>query len=144
MSDIATLVVGSEKLTRILGVGPLFTTLKFMKCISSEARQRHKLREFPRLTATIHLWTSTKEVDERGYYILSNHTLATIRFLEIEDLKMEDFNHQNVIFGLEIRQETRDQGPSPFFAVDFDPSHGVDATLMCQRIEVLSAVTFEV
>ena len=53
---------------------------------------------------------------------------------------MEGFNHQNAIFGLNIEQRTREEGPSPYFAVDFDPSFGIDASFTCLRIEITEAL----
>jgi hypothetical protein len=53
---------------------------------------------------------------------------------------MEGFNHQNAIFGLAIEQKTREEGPTPYFKVDFDPSLGIDASFTCQRIEITEAV----
>lgn len=56
---------------------------------------------------------------------------------------MEGFNHQNAIFGLGIEQKTRDEGPTLYFAVDFEPSFGIDAAFTCQRIEIVDAVPYD-
>ena len=142
MPDASAQIVGSEQLTRIFGGWPSFHDAEVheMQFEGSDKAQQPAIPEFPRLTTKIHLWTMTKDVDQRGYYILKNHTLATLRFYEIEELKMEGFNHQNVLFGLEISKKARDEGRSPIFAVDFDSSFGVGAVFTCQRIEVISAV----
>jgi hypothetical protein len=36
--------------------------------------------EFPSLTLKIHLWRLTKEVDAKGYLVLRDHTLTTLKF----------------------------------------------------------------
>jgi len=82
----------------------------------------------------------TNDVDPNGYYVSTKHTLVTMRFHNVDNFKMEGFNHQNAIFGLAIEQKTRDEGPTPYFTVDFEPSFGIDATFSCLRIEILEAI----
>ena len=132
MSDIAALIVGSEKLTSIFGGSPSFHDAEVheIQLERGHIDTDNRVYKFPRLTAKLHLWLITNDVDQKGYYVLTKHTLATIRFYDVDNLKLEGFNHQNAIFGLGIEQKTRDEGPSPYFAVDFDPSFGIDATYL--------------
>src|SRR5262245_44189947 len=62
--------------------------------------------ESPRLDVTIHHWMMTEEIDPRGHYVLKHHTLSTLRFSGVTGLRMEDFNHQNVLRELEIVEST--------------------------------------
>jgi Immunity protein 50 len=88
----------------------------------------------------IHLWQMTNDLDPKGYYVSTKHTLATIKFYDVDSFKMEGFNHQNAIFGLAIEQQTRSDGPTPYFVVDFESSFGIDATFTCLRIEITEAI----
>jgi len=92
------------------------------------------------LLAKIHAWDMTNELDSRGYYVLKNHTLVTLRFSGVEELKLEGFNHQNVIFGLIIQPREDAGSGNPKFHVEFDPSFGVDALFDCSAIEVVDAI----
>jgi len=142
MSEIAPLIVGSEKLTSIFGRWPSFHDaevheLHFQRGhIDTDA----KVYEFPHLTVKLHLWLVTNDVDQKGYYVSTKHTLTTMKFYDVDNFKMEGFNHQNAIFELGIEQKTRDEGPTPYFAVDFEPSFGVGATFTCLRIEIVEAM----
>jgi hypothetical protein len=40
------------------------------------------------------------------------HTLATMKFYDVDNFEMEGFNHQNAIFGLSIEQKTWSEGPT--------------------------------
>lgn len=80
------------------------------------------------------------DVDQKGYYVSTKHTLTTVTFFDVDDFEMEGFNHQNAIFGLGIEQKTRKEGSTPYFAVDFERSFGMGATFTCLRIEILDAV----
>jgi hypothetical protein len=51
------------------------------------------------------LWELTAEVDATGHFILRHHILTTLRFHDVDSLRMDGFNHQNTIFGLSIARE---------------------------------------
>jgi immunity protein 50 of polymorphic toxin system len=91
----------------------------------------------PQLDVTIHHWAMTSEVDSKGYYVLKKHTLTTLRFAEIADLQLAGFNHQNVLWDLEISEILE---PDSKFAVSMPTSYGCEASFKCKRITVLSAV----
>jgi hypothetical protein len=114
-------IQGSEKLTAIFGYWPSFhdaevIELHFWRGDVDTERERYV---FPVLTVKLHAWELTNEVDERGYLVLRHHTMTTLRFHDVDEFKMESFNHQNAIFGLSIEQQERPDGLSPFFAVEF-------------------------
>ena len=106
MSEIASRIAGSEKLTSIFGRWPSFHDAEVHELhfwrghIDTDA----KLYDLPVLTAKIHLWLMTGELDQKGYFVLAKHALATIKFSDVDNFKMEGFNHQNAIFGLNIEQ----------------------------------------
>ena len=87
----------------------------------------------------LHLSEITNDVDGRGYLGTGNHTVTTIRFYDLDDVKMEGFNHQNAIQGLDIIEERRTQGPTPVFSVDFRPAFGMMTTFTCLRIGLVDA-----
>ena len=87
MSEIATLIVGSEKLTNIFGRWPSFHDAEVHEVhlerdhVDTYAR----VHEFPRLTVRVHLWVMTNDVDQKGYYVLTNHTLVRIGFYDVDN-----------------------------------------------------------
>ena len=142
MAGIELSIAGSAKLTSIFGYWPSFHDAEVLELHFSrgDVRPSEAKYEFPILSLKIHLWALTKEVDSKGYFVLRNHTLTTLKFTDVGEFEMEGFNHQNAIFGLGIEQKTRDEGPTPYFAVDFEPSFGIGATFTCLRIEIVEAV----
>ena len=85
MSEIASLIVGSEKLTSIFGRWPSFHDAEI-----------HDL----------HLWLMTRDIDQKGFYVSTKHTLTKMKFYDVDNFRMDGFNHQNAIFGLGIEQRT--------------------------------------
>jgi hypothetical protein len=91
----------------------------------------------PQLDVTIHHWKMTRELDSKGYFILTHHTLTTLRFSGVDDLRLAGFNHQNVLWELEISE--CEPGADYRFSVSMPTSYGCEASLRCRAIRVLSA-----
>jgi len=51
---------------------------------------------------SLHTWELSKDVDEKGYFILSKHVVVEFVMKEVVGLSLNGFNHQNVISGLAI------------------------------------------
>jgi hypothetical protein len=141
MQPIESLIKGSEKLLAIFGRWPSFHDAEVMEIrLTRKPKGRgEKHDRGVELFARIHTWDMTNEVDSRGYYVLKNHTFVTFRFSSVEELKLEGFNHQNVIFGLTIQPKENSDSGSSKFHIEFDPSFGVDAIFDCSAIEVADA-----
>jgi hypothetical protein len=141
MTNVEARIEGSDKLTNIFGYWPSFhdaevIALNFWRGnVDTETGSY----DFPVLTVKMHLWEITNDVNGRGYLGRHKHTLTTIQFRDVDEFRMEGFNHQNAILGLDIVEEERPQGPTPVFRVTFRPAFGIGAAFICLRIGVLSA-----
>jgi hypothetical protein len=65
----------------------------------------------------VHTWKMTKEVDEKGYFVLAKHVVVEFVIEGLGDLSISGFNHQNVLFGIAIEKAERG------FRVDLYPSY---------------------
>ena len=142
MANIESLIQGSEKLTDIFGHWPTFHDAEILDLHFWRGHVDSGLAayEFPVLTLTIHLWQLTKEVNSEGYLVLKHHTLATLRFVNVEeDFEMHGFNHQNAILGLSVTSVERTRQPMVCFAVKIVPAFGMGASFHCAQIEVVKA-----
>ena len=62
-------------------------------------------REGPSLTARVSLCkVHHSEVDARGHFRTTDHSVITFRFVGIEELSIEGFNHQNVLSAILFEQ----------------------------------------
>jgi hypothetical protein len=107
MANIETHIEGIEKLTCIFGRWPSFHDAEVvaLHLWRGDSMTERTHPRFPVLTTEIHLWELTNEIDARGYYVLRNHTLTTIRFHDVLNLEIKGFSNQNVIFGLSIESQ---------------------------------------
>ena len=133
MSTIAALVGHSSRLTDIFGYWPSFHDAEV---ISLSLHRDAVVSPGPTLVAFIHVFEMTSEVSESGHFICRKHTLVDIQFSDVEDLKLEDFNHQNALNHLRILESTTRPGR---LAVFLDSAYGLDGTFTSSAVEVLSA-----
>jgi hypothetical protein len=132
---IETKIQNSHLLTDIFGKWPSFHDSEVLRIILD----RDGARPFaPYLQATIHLFEMTSQIDERSSYVLKNHVAATFRFIEIYELKLDDFNQQNVLQGLSILDISERQLDRIKFEVTFDGIFGVSAKFQCNSINIES------
>ncbi len=141
MSGIESQIAGSEKLTRIYGGWPTFhdaevIELRHWRGQMKPGAEWDESNVLPTLTVTIHVF-----IELSG----SQHTLATLKFEDVDEYRMEGFNHQNAILSLAIVARDREkiagfQELPPDFAVEFESAFGMSASFRCSRIEVVDAV----
>src|SRR5689334_12420557 len=94
------LVKNAELLTKIFGRWPSFHDAEIISIFLTREGV-----DSPSVELKIHVFEMTREVDNRGYYLLKNHTTVMLRFKDIsEDIQIASFNHQNSIASLEFNQ----------------------------------------
>jgi Immunity protein 50 len=79
----------------------------------------------------IHTWSMTNEVDERGCYLLEKHVVVEFVLDEVAELDFDGFNHQNVIFGLDL--EKKGEG----FVLTLDHCYGLAGTIEAKKIAII-------
>ncbi len=133
MSNIADKIEYGKLLTDIFGRWPSFHDAEV---ISIELFRDPKGTSEPSLRAKIHVFEMTPDIDDRGFYILKNHVLATILFRGIDENHIAGFNQQNVLRDVVIIDSSSRQLEHLNFEVRFLPSFGVEAEFKCRVVEV--------
>jgi hypothetical protein len=82
----------------------------------------------------------TNQVDAAGYFVLTKHTLVTLRFHDVEDCRLDGFNHHNAILGLTVTEADPGARRSPVRIVRMESAFGLDASFKCSRCEVVAAL----
>lgn len=85
----------------------------------------------------IHFWKTTGEVDDDGYFRLVNHNLVHFRFEDVRDVELVGFNHQNVIFELEISEEPQTEEEMRHLKVVFSSCYGLQGEFKALRGAVI-------
>lgn len=134
-------IKNSELLTEVFGRWPSFHDSEVVEIILS--RDKYSSEYGPTLRAALYVFDMTSEIDEKGYYVLKNKSIVWIQFLEVVELSLDDFNYQNVLWGLTIIDVSGDQLERVKFEVSFDSSFGIDAKFKCFAIEVESVEPYK-
>ena len=133
-----TRIVGREKVISVFGRWPTFHDAEVLWL----GLDRHGpgVGTGPSLEAVIHAFEMTSEVAPTGHYVLKNHVLVHLRFVSVERVCLDGFNHQNALYSLSIRDAEPGAGESPDdrrFEVTLDPAYGLGGTFACGGVEVV-------
>lgn len=124
-----------ELLTNIFGRFPSFHDAEIVRLTLDRGDQKSG---GPSLTAEVHAFEMTTEIDDKGVFILKNHVLVKLCFREISSLFIDDFNQQNVITDLFI-ESANDGGK---LNVAFEGIFGADVRFQCDSISIESVTPF--
>lgn len=109
------------------------------------ARFEREGSDAPWLECDIHVFEMTSEVDSGGHYVLTRHTLVTLRFCNIGLEEFKWWNHQNVISSLHIapnvNQAEYDRQDWTIEVV-IGSSYGCESKLVCTAIKVMKVADF--
>jgi hypothetical protein len=140
--DGAVVFEGSRKLTDIFGYWPSFHDAEVHDLLlqRGDLDAARPSYVFPILTVKVHVFEMTNQVNPAGYFVLTKHTLVTLRFHDVEDCHLNGFNHQNAILGLTIAEADPGARRTPVMEVTMDSAFGLDAAFKCSRCEVVEAL----
>ena len=122
-------IQGSELLTGSFDSWPRFHDSEVLELV---------LKRDPKPTAILRVtaFRTSSELDDAGFYKKINECVVAIEFEDINELRVEDFNEQNVL--AEIFFATTSVG----FEVLLAGLYGIHASFKCKNVRVLS-VTYK-
>jgi hypothetical protein len=92
---------------------------------------------FPILTIKVLVLEATQP----GATGAGNDVLVTLRFHDVDQVELRDFNHNNSIVGLSVNKQSRGAAEdelAPYLAVVLEQGFGLSASFRCFRVEILS------
>jgi hypothetical protein len=146
-TDPITVVAGHERLTSMFGRWPSFHDAEVVDLHLWRGEVKpgdwDDSNVFPVLTVKLRILEAT----QIGATDAGHDVLATLRFHDVDDLKLEGFNHVNQIVELSLSIQPRgaftDGSPlPPYIVVEFKNGFGIAASFKCFRIEVLDAARY--
>ncbi len=136
MATLSDWVSGSAKLIAIFGAWPSFHDFEVLKI--ELARDAGKVFTQPVMVVTIHAFDISKPLHSREH----KDTRIALRFSGVEDLKLDQFDHQNAIADLVISPEHSERLKQQIFRVTFLPGTGFECKFTCREIVVDAAEPF--
>ena len=94
----------------------------------------------------VHFWNMLGDTDERGYFILDRHAVVTFTLIDVIDIQLDGFNHQNVLSGLSLlraperpdRQTLYASSPNDY-EILMEPCFGMDGRIRCRNLTIALA-----
>jgi hypothetical protein len=131
---ILDLVEGAEKVEQVFGGWPRFHDAHVLDLAVEPEVGGRAGRATVRFV--VHAFRMTSAVDDRGYFVLTDHVLVRFALHSAEVVAMEGFEPQNTLF--ELRGSRPAEPAAADLAVQFelDSVMGVTATFQCARAEV--------
>ena len=78
----------------------------------------------------VHTWDTTKEVDEKGRYVMAKHIVVEFIFENVSELALNGFSQQNVISGLSIEKIGSD------FRLTLGECYGLAGSIEAERMSI--------
>lgn len=126
---LESLIIDSEKVVARFGEWPHFHD---MEVVSMHFDRRGE--DAPWVEFVVFAWSYTGRIAPDGYYEKTTYSLIRFRCDRVTSNQVEDFNHQNVLDGLEFTQI--DGGVS----VRLPSIYGVGGSLSCSRVRVVEVL----
>lgn len=128
-------IINRELVEDIYGQWPSFHDAEIHELKLSRSKDKRDAC----LELVIHTFHSTMETDENGYYKTIHNYLVSLRFENITNLKLEDFNHQNVLWGLDFQEAEIN---SNLIKVNMETSYGCRGEFLCEEVIVLGVTDY--
>jgi hypothetical protein len=121
MKDLIQAVPGAQKVFDWFGAWPSFHDAEVVGL---------QLNRTGPSKVCVHTFRMTNEINPQGFYKTEKHCLVTFLIDEITAVQLNDFNHQNVLFGLTLNKENGE------FVLSFNPSYGLEGNIRAKTIRV--------
>jgi Immunity protein 50 len=128
-------IKNNELVLKAYGRWPSFHDFEIVKVEFDRALDIN--HDGPFITVHLHMWQIIGKTEDGKHFRFSNHHMVTLRFNRVAEYTFEGFNHQNAIDDWEVEAVTDDRG-NLYCHVTLPALYGVDMSIKCQAIEVLS------
>ena len=132
-------IVGSEKLVAILGYWPSFHDAEVISVSAERALPVALGAASVKLVVHVRQYESRGEGTAQYERVLVKSILASFLCKQVSNLELSEFNHQNVINSLLVREEPSGEAADSPLVLTIEPIWGLGGTVRCAVVE-LSAV----
>lgn len=129
-----------ELLTEAFGRFPTFHDAAVEQIVLDRGDWKSNIR--PNLLAKIRALKLVSKDDGNGNWLWSHH-LVELRFSGIDDVSLQGFNLQNVLFDLHIEEIPAPESSAKRYEVLFESTYGVGVEFTCSEITVESVGSAE-
>jgi hypothetical protein len=137
---IPTYLTGHEMVIEAYDSWPSFHDSEIMSLTMDRVQRLEDGGPNARIEMLIHTWEITDQMNENKIFIRRKHHLVRFEFDEVFDLKLEEFNRQNVIFGMTFAEKKDGDTTPAGMIVHLQPCYGLCGEFSAVRGRVLSVM----
>ena len=126
-------IPGADDLIKVFGRWPSFHDAEVVRFLLERADPSGA---GPNIAADVHVFEMTDQVGADGTYPLTNHTLVSFRFTGVDQIALDGFNNQNVLWDLAIADIGDRQLEGINYEVNFASSYGMSARFLCREVTI--------
>jgi hypothetical protein len=79
----------------------------------------------------IHAFEGTRDLDSEGYFVSVKHVVVTFQLDRVCELELSDFNHQNVIDGINLARL-----PNGHILLELEPCYGLYGKIEAENLQI--------
>jgi hypothetical protein len=87
-------------------------------------------RAGPRIDLTLYVFRTGPELNDQGQFKRCDEVVVEMRFIGVGDLRLRDFNEQNVLAELSLLEESGGK------RVHLHGLYGLTGTFLCEQVEI--------
>jgi len=89
------------------------------------------------LDLVVHAWQQTDVRDAVGHFERRDHVLVHLRFADVDELSLDDFNRQNVLFTIRVNPAEGRADMAHGLEVELEPAYGLGGRWVCGSAAVI-------
>ena len=129
-------IVGSEKLVAALGYWPSFHDAEVISFSAQRVLPVAVGGTSVKLVVHVRKYETRGEGTAQYEQLLVKSVLATFLCMQVADLELLEFNHQNVINSLSVHEERSAEAPGSPLVLTIESTWGMGGTVRCAAVEL--------
>ena len=135
-------IEGHEKVLAVFGVWPSFHDGEVHRLTLDRLQRSDSGAYIPVLELHLRGWVMSSSVTEDGFYKEEHDSVVQFHFEDITELRLEDFNHQNVLSCLVLTLVTDQISQSSVLHVELEHCFGLSGSFTAKRARVVGIKPF--
>lgn len=125
-----------EQLVEWLGCDPSFHDFEVVRLgIDRRPPNGHT---GPTLAVDVHVFATPGDLEADGHFRTTQHAVVSFVFYGVSAMRLETFNHQNVLSGLSVDEVQPNRDDTGTLEVAIEGCYGLDGSFRCTSGELLS------
>jgi hypothetical protein len=126
-------IPGADEVLKVFGRWPSFHDAEVVRFLLERSASTGA---GPCIVADIRAFEMTREVGTDGKYVLKNQTLVSFHFSGVDQVELNGFNGQNVLWDLVVVDIRDRQMEDLRYEITFASSYGMGARFFCREVAV--------